>query len=271
MNVAVHAQNLGMKSALISRIGADPDGEALEDFLRQKAITQSFIQVDPEHPTGIVEVNFDRNGTGKESVEYEIIKPVAWDFIGFNEELEELVSVCPVFLFGSLASREAQSRVTLRQLIDAAKHKVFDINLRAPHYQWDTLSELLQKSDTLKMNEDEFDLIISRHGKNYPEKDALAWISERYQIPSVILTCGSRGAGIYADGTYFWQDAFDVEVADVVGSGDAFLAAILFSMDMAWSFEKGLRFACAAGALVASKSGAVPPISLEEIKHFADL
>jgi fructokinase len=53
--------------------------------------------------------------------------------------LKKLIAAARYFVFGSLAAREAVSRHTLFQLLESAGTKVFDINLRAPHYTKVTL------------------------------------------------------------------------------------------------------------------------------------
>ncbi|HET7897882.1 MAG TPA: PfkB family carbohydrate kinase, partial [Flavisolibacter sp.] len=77
MNVAYHLQKQGLQTALISRVGTDQRGEDLLAVLQQNSIATDFIQRDREHPTGVVNATVHENN----EVTYEIVHPVAWDFI----------------------------------------------------------------------------------------------------------------------------------------------------------------------------------------------
>ena len=54
-----------------------------------------------------------------------------------------------------------------------------------------------------------------------------------------------------------------VKVADPVGAGDAFTAALIYSRLRGWPKEKGAAFATHCGALVAERPGAMPPLREE--------
>jgi fructokinase len=61
------------------------------------------------------------------------------------------------------------------------------------------------------------------------------------------------------------QTGFSVDVADTIGSGDAFLAAFLYKTLQGESPKKTLEFACATGAYMATQQGATPVFSEETI------
>jgi fructokinase len=64
---------------------------------------------------------------------------------------------------------------------------------------------------------------------------------------------------------YYRHPGYKVELADAVGSGDAFLAALLHGYLSKGSPEKMLDFACATGAFVASRTGGTPEYGLGEV------
>jgi fructokinase len=53
---------------------------------------------------------------------------------------------------------------------------------------------------------------------------------------------------------------------DTVGSGDSFLAGLIAQLSAGSSPEKALEYACATGAFVASRQGAVPEYSTRDIE-----
>jgi fructokinase len=266
MNVAYHLQKLGMTATLISKIGKDSWGDDLIALLQKQTIDTRYIQIDQEHATGIV------NAFLKESneVEYDIVFPVAWDFISMQQELISLVEQTKYFVFGSLASRNDVSANTLLQLLEAANTKVLDINLRPPHFKKITLETLLYQTDILKLNEQEVAMIACWFNKFDSLQDQVKSIQEHFKIDTILVTRGEHGALINEKGNFYEHSGYKVKVEDTVGSGDAFLAAYLFKLDNNNTPQESLAFANALGAFIATQPGACPPYSLEMVYNLIE-
>lgn len=255
MNVAVHLRKHGLHSVLISAVGEDEEGKRMRDFMAGKGLDLFYIQTNTAFSTGLVEVSLDKDGNAT----YEIVKPVAWDAIGFKPGLEELVKNADAFVFGSLAARDATSRATLLQLLGIAKLKVFDMNLRPPHFTVEVLEELLHKTDILKINEDELRYLENQYALTEQKGVAkFEWLSRKFDLQLIVVTFGKRGATAWHKEKLVQQAGFDVDVVDTVGAGDAFLAAFIAGMLEQRKLSKILEQACAAGAEVASRAGANP-------------
>jgi fructokinase len=265
MNVAVQLRNLGLESHLISRLGSDSEGEALRDFLASKGVPVEHLQEDGELPTGRVLVEL----LPDEAVAYDIVSPVAWDHIEAGEAERNLVIEKRALVFGSLAVRAA-SLDALRTLLPLASYRIFDLNFRPPHYRWPVIIELLEASNLAKLNEDEFTLLLAHLGASDLDMEAgTALIQERFDLDTLLLTMGSQGAAVWdaRDASGFHQHpAFPIELADPVGSGDAFLAGFLSARADGLDAASGLELACAAGAFVAARQGAVPDLSLQSLE-----
>jgi fructokinase len=151
------------------------------------------------------------------------------------------------------------------QLLEMAPVKVFDINLRQPFYKKNMLSDLLKKSDILKMNIHEVELVTGWFGKYKTTEDRMEFLQDQFNIPVVIVTKGEKGAAINYHGKWFSEAGYTVTVADAIGSGDAFLAAFLSEMALNKTPDCALQYASALGALVASRVGGWPAYQLEEI------
>ena len=261
MNVALHLQHLGEDVKMISRVGSDKLGRKLLNFTKKYGLSQDFIQLDKELPTGSVLVNNE----DKENIKYEIVKPVAWDHIQWSEEMGRAVKNTDAFIFGSLAARNEVSKETLLKLLEAPVLKILDINLRPPFYTADLLDRLMTKADILKINEDELTLLADFYDLPNKMEAALEKLSELFSFELVCITLGSKGAAIYLDGEIIIHPGYPVEVKDTVGSGDAFLAGFVSKYLTRESPEKILDFACALGALVATFNGGTPQYSEEDI------
>jgi len=256
MNVAYHLCQLGLPTALISCLGADEQGDGLISFIESKGIDTRYMQRDTERPTGTVKVAFD----GLEAT-YTIQEDVAWDNIApmtLSEGVEWLV-------FGSLALRTETNQATLESIQQhSAVHLVFDVNLRAPFYTPQLINEWMRRATILKLNEHEFAIIAEW----FQCHDAPALL-ELFPRPDVlIITKGDKGASVYTSTEVHHHPGFRVQVAETVGSGDAFLAAFLSQYLADAPITKALAWACAAGAFVASRPGATPSYRVEELAEW---
>lgn len=257
MNVAFHAETFGLQTSLISRVGADELGRELLAFLSNKGIPTGLVQVDHTFPTGIVNVTLDANG----SPSYEIVQPVAWDYIHPTDEAKKAVSTADAFVFGSLACRTNRTKQTLLELLEIAPLRVFDVNLRPPFFSKELLEELLLKANLVKMNDEELDTIAGWYGIAGEDAEKMDFIKKQYRLDALLMTLGAHGAMFQNNQGLFSQTGFNVKVQDTIGSGDAFLGAFLSRFLRGASPAECLKTACATGAFVATKKGATPDYS----------
>lgn len=263
MNVAYHLQKLNKNPVLITRIGIDKRGQDLMNIFSSQQVCTDFFQVDDKHETGKV---FAQPNEYNEVV-YDIIKPVAWDYISWDDSFTELISNADFFVFGSLAARNKVSRDTLFQLLSIAKNKVLDINLRAPHYNRKIVEQLLQKADFVKMNLAELELITGWFSNHTSVEDRMKSIREKFQISNMVVTMGGDGAMLFMDGSVVKHQGFKVDVVDTVGSGDAFLAGLLSQILDNTGSDDALEFASGLGAFIATQRGACPEYNGAEINE----
>ena len=254
MNVAADLRNFGLNAQLISRVGSDELGRELIDFLAQKGIPTELIQTGQTHLTGVAKANISDSN----EVTYKILQHVAWDYIQLEPGLIDVVKQSDLFVYGSLAARSPQTHETLLALLAVAPRNVFDVNLRAPHYERATVEALLSQADIAKLNEHELIELSGWYGDETDLRRAMQQLRERYSLDKLCITLGEKGATLLDEQGFTNQAGFPVDVADTIGSGDAFLAAFLYKMLQGESPQKTLEFACATGAYVASKPGATP-------------
>jgi len=265
MNVAYHLKKLGINSKLISRVGDDKNGEELVAFIKAKGLSIDFCQKDADHVTSTVEVMIGDD----QEVRYDIVAPVAWDFIALENGLIDLVFDSDAFVFGSLATRNVTSYETLLALLEKASCKVFDVNLRAPHFDVKRIGELLSKTDLLKLNIHELYLISEWFSTTCrTESDRISVLQNFFGIPEIVLTKGGSGACYYTKSAQCNYPAFKVEVNDTVGSGDSFLAAFLSKKLNGEGIEGTLNYASALGAFITTHSGACPEYKKYDLERF---
>ncbi len=218
VNVAYHLKQLGKNPAVITRIGNDELGKELKDVYESKNIDTRFFQVDEEHPTGKVFATLKEDN----EVEYEIVQPVAWDFIEYTDEVENIVAEADYFVFGSLASRNEKSGNSLLHYLDSAKIKVLDINLRPPYYTKEILQSLLRHTDILKLNLSELHLLSGWFANLESDEEMVKFLKKKFDLQIVIVTKGGDGAMLFMHGEFYYHPGYAVKVADTIGSGDSF-------------------------------------------------
>src|SRR5688572_29270738 len=254
MNVAYHLKKLGTNPALITKIGLDDHGEKLVNLLAESGVSTEHFQVDYDHSTGLVYAKPNEHN----EVVYDVVNPAAWDFIQWDEEFTDLMAGAQFFIYGSLTSRNKVSRDTLYQLIDIAETKVLDINLRAPHYHRSHVEYLLGTADILKMNIAELELITGWFSHFTNTTDRIKLVQDQFNISKIIVTMSGEGALVNDAGTIYHHAGYNVQVADTIGSGDAFLAGFIHKLSKDAAIQNALEFASGMGAFVATCSGACP-------------
>lgn len=261
MNVALNLHQLGLDSRLISSIGDDTDGRNLLEFLGSFEIPLDLIQTNFEHETSRVLVD----NSDPENIKYTIVSPVAWDFIQWNEKMDQAVEDADAFVFGSLGVRNTESLKTLLQLLRHPVLRVFDANLRPPFYDFEVIETLLGYADVLKINEDELE-IFADYFKTKPSIESLcAYLDQHFPMEIICVTLGSKGALIYQKGVITEHPGYKVKVEDSIGAGDAFLSGFVKT----YLDDKGpaeiLDYACKIGAFVATQKGGTPRYSPDRL------
>jgi fructokinase len=267
MNVAIRLASLGLPVKLISRLGNDEEGSLLKDIIEKNRVDTSLVQKDSHHPSGKVLVSLNEAGNAS----YDIVYPSAWDFIELSAENSNAVATTGVFVFGSLASRSETSRETLLELCKEASYKVFDVNLRKPFIDLELIQQLMKLSQFIKLNDDELVFLAGQLNKKEigtTEKEminAATWLQDFTGANTICVTRGAKGALLLQDSNIYAHEGFTVTVQDTIGAGDSFLATLVYKLSSGTHPADALEIACAVGAIVASKEGANPIISTEDI------
>ncbi len=267
LNVALRLHTMGIQSSVITKIGNDVLGDAIITHIKGVGLSIETIQKSNHYATGEVIVSLDSEGTAS----YEISRPVAWDFITSTEEATIEASVSDAIIFGSLASRNEVSRTTLFQLLNIAKFKVLDINLRPPHYNFQLLIELMEKADFIKCNDEELDEICTHFGiKDSTLEEQIKSIASYTNTSQICITKGGKGATLYDKKSFYHNNGYKIKVVDSVGAGDSFLATLLSKLLQGNKPQLSIDYACAIGAMVAGSEGANPVFSDDEVQGFLD-
>lgn len=263
-NFAYHVSRLGIDSLAISAIGHDELGE--EIILKLDAVDLHYDLQRLDHITGIVQVTLSGDGVPQ----YEICQPVAWDFIGMKPEYAEVAQAAQAVCFGSLAQRSEVSRATIREFVAQVSDtalKIFDINLRQQFYSKALIEESLGLANILKINDDEIKIVSRLFGLQGEDLENGEELLHRFQLKMVALTCGTAGSYLITKDETSFLETPKVKVADTVGAGDSFTAAMVVGLLTGKSLGETHKMAVNLSAFVCTQHGAMPEYLPENISN----
>jgi fructokinase len=268
LNFAYRVNCLGHRGVMMSQLGHDAFGDRALAQIRALGMETDLIRRTSAYPTGTVDVALDEH----KSPIFTIITNVAYDYIEYTQDMAELVRKADCLCFGTVAQRSEVSRKTLAKLLDefSGKYALFDINLRKQCYTTEVIKASLNRSNILKLNDQEILMVAEMYGlpgKTIPE--FVEGLLQKTALQYCLVTLGKQGAfAASKSGEKVYEPAYQVNLVDTCGSGDAFTAGFLCAL----LEQKGLRDACrfgnTLGAMVAEQPGATQPITREEVMRF---
>jgi fructokinase len=265
-NFAYMSSVLGDQGIVASRVGNDDLGRAACRVMQQLGLSTAYLQHDERHETGTATVSIDTAGQPN----FTIKNSVAWDFLDWSAQWEELSSRADVVCFGSLAQRSEKSAATIERFLKNTPKNtlsICDVNLRESFYTQGVLRRSFQYADIVKLNDQEllqvsyiFKLGIGTH-------EMLAQrLLHLCDLRLVCITCGSRGSLLVTEEEAVEHKGFRVTVADAVGAGDAFTACLAHHYLRGHSLQEISESANRFASWVATQRGATPPISTDKLQ-----
>ena len=125
---------------------------------------------------------------------------------------------------------------------------------------------LLSKADIVKVDFEELNLITGFWTDYREVLSQVGFLKNKFGLEMLIVTKGAEGAACSDENGYFEHPGFPVNVTDTIGCGDAFLAAFLSKMLTGKKTAACLHFACAVGALLATKAGGTPTLTKSDVQ-----
>ena len=270
LNFAYRLNSLDHRSIIVSRLGKDEFGQKACKQIVSLGMDDTYLQWDDTYPTGTVEVYFDKD----KNPDYTIIENVAYDYIEFNADLEDIIESADCICFGTLAQRNTVSRQTIQSLLSkfSGKFKLLDINLRKKCYTGETLESSLDQATILKLNEEELVVLVGLFGlQGASAPNQAEHLLKHAGLKYCVVTLGDRGTlALSHRGEIIYRPGYQVSLIDPCGSGDGFTAGFIHALLEGESLNQACRLGNALGAMVAQQEGATQPISYKEALAFME-
>jgi 5-dehydro-2-deoxygluconokinase len=253
-NVSVAAARLGNRTALVSGVGADPFGRFVRAELARLGVDNRYVSVHDEFPTP---VTFCEIFPPDDFPLYFYRKPSAPDLQITSGEIDvDAVRSARLFWATVTGLSEEPSRsahFTALEARDRAPLTVLDLDYRpmfweTPAAATEQVQKALQHVTVAVGNREECEIAV---GETNPHKAADALLDLGVEL--AIVKQGPRGVLGKSKHSSVTVPPNDVDVINGLGAGDSFGGSLIHGLLRSWPLEKTLRYANAAGAIVASR------------------
>ncbi len=241
-NQALAARRLGAKVALMGCVGRDAEADAALALLREDGVDISGVNAVPDAATGVALIAVATSG------ENQIVVAPGANLRRASRRFQ--LPAVDAFIGETLAPGDAVARAV-------TSFEGFKCVTLGTASEID--ESVLRDSNLIVVNESE----AAWYGDRLASREGL-----------VAKTFGASGAALFRNGVEVARSQSPaVKAIDTTGAGDAFTAALTLALVEGQSHAKALRFACAAGAAAAQRSGAQPSLptrdEVEGLLHHA--
>jgi ribokinase len=259
-NQAVQAARLGAEVEFVGRIGQDNFGAIAKKLYRDEHVGTGFLLESDARNTGVGFIVLDAHGDN-----FIILDPGA-NALFTPDDVEQA------------RERIRSGHALLTQLeipVETAGHalklarQADCISILNPAPARPVPAEILASADIVTPNETELRIMLGRAPDANVNVIDLCDELLNLGVQRVILTRGARGAMIVTRDGYHNMPAFEVDVVDSTGAGDAFNGTLATFLASGMPLEPAVRHAVAAGALACTRLGVIPSLpSRAELERF---
>jgi 2-dehydro-3-deoxygluconokinase len=295
LNVAAGLSRLGLKSAWVSRLPQNPLGRLLENRVRQAGVDTSEVIWASEGRLGLYFVEFGA-APRPSSVLYDrahsamsAIRPgeANWKKVFAGARWFHTSGITPALS----DSAAAVSREALQAAREAGLTVSYDLNYRGKLWsaaKAQAVQEpLMEFVDVLITTEEDTSTVFQiradsgSQGKAYEEVSAEAYrevarqLQNKFDLQAVVITLRENPlvwrntwtAIAYADGQFYDDAKYDLEIVDRIGGGDSFSSGFIYGRLTHQSYAAALRYGNAFAALKHTTPGDLNWATLAEVEQ----
>lgn len=251
-NIAVGAARLGLKPALVTRVGDDDLGEFIIGYLRREGVDVSHVRRDANGRTGIVFAEITPGRDGK----FIFYREKAADLLIENGDIPPgLVRRCKALLVtGTGLSANPSARTiyhALKLAHDFGVTRVVNLDWRPSLWALPKTRRVARYGRAIAMA----DIVIGNEGEyvaatGTADPDGAVETVRKLEGKTVVVTKGEKGSVVYSSGKKFEAPGFKVKHLKGLGGGDGFIAGFMFGIMKGWDLGKSAELGNAVGAMV---------------------
>jgi 2-dehydro-3-deoxygluconokinase len=295
LNVAVGVSRLGLRSTWVSRLPKNPLGKLMENRVRQAGVDTSNLVWSADGRMGLYFLEFGAAPRAS-SVLYDraqsaisAVKPgeIDWEKVFQGAKWFHTSGITP-------ALSDSAAAVTLEALKAAKRAGAtvsYDLNYRGKLWTPDKAQAIqepmMEYVDVLMTTEEDTKVVfkITASGdaddKSFAQvssetyKDVARRLQEKFKFKAVAITLRENPlvwrntwtAVAYADGRYFDDVKYELEIVDRLGGGDSFSAGFIYGCLTKKSYSDAVRYGNAFSALKHSIPGDFNWATLQEVEN----
>jgi sugar/nucleoside kinase (ribokinase family) len=253
-NAAVDLTKMGVRCAVVGRVGGDIFGRIVSDMLREHGVDVSCLKGSSDSDTSQTLIV---NVKGQDRRFIHTFGANA-DFTAADLPLNLLPRVKVLYVGGYLLMpgvRQEELVPVFAKARQLGVKTVLDVALPGPGEYLSRLEQLLPHIDVFLPNTDEAGIISG-------EKDPFRQAEFFHQrgVHTAVVTMGSDGAVLVRDGMRMKVGVFSVPYVDASGGGDAFDAGFIYGLLRGLDAEGCLQVASALGASCVRAIGTTPGV-----------
>ena len=267
-NVAVGARRLGLKSALLTRVGVEPLGDFIMHFLETEGVSTEAIVRDPQHLCGLVVLGIEPPDKFPLTFYRENCADI--NLTLDNVQTAPLDSTHILFVSGTGFSREPSASATTAAVETARANGaevMLDIDYRPT--LWDDprafgpmLRRIIAAVDLAVGTEEE---IKAAADDSVVEAATDHLLRVGGNLRAIVVKRGQHGSTVVTrEGTRIDAPPFSVEILNVLGAGDAYVAGFLYGYRHGWDWYRCARFGNATGAIVVTRHACANDMPYEQ-------
>lgn len=280
LNTAVAAQRLGLQTAYVTRLTRNPLGQMIDNKAREHGVDTAHIVWTAADRIGTYFVEFgtsprpnsvlyDRRDSAIACIK---LGEVDWKAVFHGAKVFHTSGITP-------ALSPTAARVT-SEAISAAKatglQVSIDLNYRALLWSQKeacaVMTPLVESADILITTEEDTERVFGIKKDSYEE--VAKTLAEQFHLEAVAITLRETpsvwrnrwSAIVYAAGEVHRAPAYEIEIVDRVGAGDAFAGGFLFGY-LQDGPAAGVRYGVALSALKQTNPGDLCWVTREEVER----
>jgi len=269
-NVAIGLERLGVHAGWIGKLPYNALGRKIVNELRSFGVDTSAVVWTEKGRVGTFFVEwgarprplmtiYDRANSAATTMTADDLD---WQYISGAKWLQ-LTGITPAL---SETCRQSVPEIAARARSIGLK-VFFDVNYRSllwsPEEARAACQEILPFVNLVTATEADMEIVL---GRQLERREALRCLLEEYGLEAAVMTLGGEGALAYDGERYYSSAAYEVEMVNRLGAGDAFDAGVLYGY-LHGSLQVGLDYGMAMAALKMTIPQNIPIVNKEDVEQ----